>query len=289
VTTPNKFGYSDDKLESASDRERFESEVVAADRHSQSEIDFALTWRELTRGLSRVAGWFFTPERCGLVLAMTDHAPEPALAGRRLRILEPILCGVGQKTVAINFELAASTIALNARRGLGALGFQGRPSRVHPLLMQVARAACERSLAAGSISFVSSAIGDLQVIGVPRPDRHLVGNTPAAELEVARLFFEGASYVEIAQSRRTALRTVANQLAAVFKRMAVSGRNELVHRLFALETPDRPHIDTVLPPTMREKHLSSLLVATHQARTSGIRSLSELGERMQLAAARQQA
>jgi DNA-binding NarL/FixJ family response regulator len=220
---------------------------------------------------------------------MSDHAPEPALAGRRLQILEPILCGVGQKTVAIDLELAPSTIALNARRGLGALGFAGKPSRVHPLLMQVARAACERSLAAGSISFVSSVLGDVQVIGVPRPDRHLVGHTPSAELEVARLFFEGASYVEIARSRKTALRTVANQLAAVFKRMAVSGRNELVHRLFALEVPDRPHVDTALPPTVREKHPTSSLVAKLESRTSGIHSLDEMSERMQLIAARQRA
>jgi DNA-binding NarL/FixJ family response regulator len=288
VSTLSKFGYSDGKLQSASDRERFDLEVVAADQHSRSEIDLALTWRELTRGLSRIAGWFFTPERCGLILAMTDHAPEPALDRRQLQIIEPILCGVGQKTVAINLDLAPSTIAFNARRGLQALGFAGKPSRAHPLLMQIARAASERSLAAGSISFVSSTLGDLQIVGVPRPDWHLIGNTPSAELEVARLFFEGSSYVEIARSRQTALRTVANQLAAVFKRMAVSGRNELVHRLFALETLDRPRLDTVLPPTVRGEHPASRLVAKRDAR-SGIRSLSELGERLQLGAARQRA
>ena len=234
----SKFGYSEERLESAPDRQRFELEVMHADRQSQSEIDLALTWRELTRGLSRIVGWFFTDQRCGLVLAMTDHAPEPALSGRRLEIIESILRGVGQKTVAIDLDVAPSTIALHAQKGLADIGATGRPSRVHPLLMQIAKAACERSLASGAISFVSSPLGDLRVIGTQRPDRHLVSNTPAAELDVVRFLVEGLSYAQIAATRRTSHRTVANQLAAVFKRVGVSGRNELMVRLSELERPE---------------------------------------------------
>lgn len=271
-----KFGYSEERLESAPDREPFEQEVVRADLQSQSEIDLALTWRELTRGLSRIVGWFFTDQRYGLILAMSDHAPEPALSGRRLEIVESILCGVGQKTVALNFGAAPSTIALNAHRGLADIGAAGRPSRVHPMLMQIAKAECERSLASAAISFVFSSFGDLQVIGTPRPDRHLAGNTPAAELDVVRFLFEGCSYAEIAATRRTSQRTVANQLAAVFKRLGVSGRNELMLRLFGLE---RPHPDTLLPPTVSELRPRT---ARQESRTSGIRSLSGLSERLEL-------
>jgi len=238
VNDSSKFGYSEERLESAPDRQRFELEVMHADRQSQSEIDLALTWRELTRGLSRIVGWFFTDQRCGLVLAMTDHAPEPALSGRRLEIIESILRGVGQKTVAIDLDVAPSTIALHAQKGLADIGATGRPSRVHPLLMQIAKAACERSLASGAISFVSSPLGDLRVIGTQRPDRHLVSNTPAAELDVVRFLVEGLSYAQIAATRRTSHRTVANQLAAVFKRVGVSGRNELMVRLSELERPE---------------------------------------------------
>ncbi len=248
----SKFSYSEERLESAPDRECFELEVVRADQHSQSEIDLALTWRELTRGLSRIVGWFFTDQRCGLILAMSDCAPEPALSGRRLEIVESILCGVGQKTVAINLGVAPSTIALNAQRGLAGIGSTGRPSRVHPMLMQVAKAACERSLAAAAISFVSSSLGDLQVIGMKRPDRYLAGTTPPAELDVVRFLFEGRSYADIAATRHTSQRTVANQLAAVFKRVGVSGRNELMIRLFGLERPEDFRLETVLPPTVRE-------------------------------------
>ena len=275
----SKFGYSEERLESAPNRESFELEVMGADQQSESEIDLALTWRELTRGLSRIVGWFFTDRRCGLILAMSVHAPEPALSGRRLEIVESILCGVGQKSVAINLGVAPSTIALHAHEGLVGIGASGRPSRVHPLLMQVAKAACERSLASATISFVSSPLGDLQVIGTQRPDRHLAGNTPAAELDVVRLLFEGCSYAEIAATRRTSHRTVANQLAAVFKRMGVSGRNELMLRLFGLERPERPNLDTLLPPTVRELRPSG---ARQESRTSGIRSLSGLSERMAL-------
>ncbi len=48
-----------------------------------------------------------------------------------------------------------------------------------------------------------------------------------------RSLLEGHSYQEIARRRGTSQRTIANQIAAVFHRMAVSNRNELVHRLFA--------------------------------------------------------
>jgi DNA-binding NarL/FixJ family response regulator len=64
---------------------------------------------------------------------------------------------------------------------------------------------------------------------------------------VIRELVEGRSYEEIAARRGTSQRTIANQIVAVFRRKAVSGRNDLVHRLFEespLQTP------TVPPPIM---------------------------------------
>jgi DNA-binding NarL/FixJ family response regulator len=281
VNDSSKFGYSEERLESAPDRQRFELDVMDADRQSQSEVDLALTWRELTRGLSRIVGWFFTDDRCGLILAMTNHAPEPTLSGRRLEIIESILRGVGQKTVAIDLGVAPSTIALHAQSGLASIGATGRPSRVHPLLMQIVKAACERSLASGVLSFVSSSLGDVQVISARRPDRHLAMNTPAAELDVVRLLVEGRSYDQIAACRRTSHRTVANQLAAVFKRLGVSGRNELMVRLLGLEQSERSQLESVLPPTVRELRP---VVTRLESRTSGIHSLAVPREPLELLA-----
>jgi DNA-binding CsgD family transcriptional regulator len=54
--------------------------------------------------------------------------------------------------------------------------------------------------------------------------------TPA-EYSVLRLYVEGYRQSEIAAARRTSRRTVANQLAAVFRKFRVSGRAEFMARL----------------------------------------------------------
>jgi DNA-binding CsgD family transcriptional regulator len=52
----------------------------------------------------------------------------------------------------------------------------------------------------------------------------------AAELEVFELIIGGASNREIAERRRTSIRTVANQVASVFAKAKVSSRAELIAR-----------------------------------------------------------
>src|SRR4051812_43480710 len=68
---------------SENDRELMHA-ALRADEQSVSEIDLALTWRELVLGLSVVIGTFFSTERCGLVLAPTGVPSEHAVSGRRL-------------------------------------------------------------------------------------------------------------------------------------------------------------------------------------------------------------
>jgi DNA-binding NarL/FixJ family response regulator len=208
-----------------------------ADAHSTTPVDLQLVWKSLVSGALRISTCFFSTTRCGIV--MTEPAATGAvLSGRRREILERILCGTGQYCVALELHVAPSTVALNARLALEGLGVAGRPSRAHPLLMRAAAAARERQSSSASLSFIPDAdCRQLRVIGIPRPDDVLArtGAMPAAELEVIRHLVEGRSYAEIAALRGTAERTIANQIATAFKRMNVSGRNELIPRLFELE------------------------------------------------------
>jgi DNA-binding NarL/FixJ family response regulator len=209
------------------------SDAVLADQRAAVEISLALLWKELSLGLCRVVDAFFTPERCFLVTLPVEEAAVP-LEGRRLQILEAVLTGEGQKRIAIDLRLAPSTIALNARLALGALGIATKPSRVHPLLMLAARAARNPSLrAVGTLSFVARGGSMRRVVSICRPDLELDRVVPPAELAVVRCLIEGAPYEEIAKRRGTSTRTVANQITAVFRRMKVSGRSELLLRLFA--------------------------------------------------------
>ena len=67
-----------------------------------------------------------------------------------------------------------------------------------------------------------------QTIIALRPDNELSAELSPAQSLVARLVMEGKSHAEIAALRQVSTRTVANQLAAVFEQLDVSGRAELL-------------------------------------------------------------
>lgn len=241
--------------------------AVIADATSDMEVNLALLWREMVNGLCRVVDDFFTDDRCYLVLKPTMDVGVARLDGRRLDILRGVLCGQGQKNIAIDLALAPSTVALNARLALEELGLRCKPSRVHPLLMLAAKSGSQPgSTQTGTLSFVDEGPEQLRVVSVPRPDRRLFRVLPPAELAVIRLLVEGKRYDEIAALRGTSTRTIANQITAVFRRMRASGRNELLLRLFFAERMDPP--SPPLPPTKG----AALLVPDLTAETHRLRS-----------------
>lgn len=52
-----------------------------------------------------------------------------------------------------------------------------------------------------------------------------------AEAEVVRLVLDGKSNKDIAAARATSERTVANQLASIYRKLGVNSRSELASRL----------------------------------------------------------
>jgi DNA-binding NarL/FixJ family response regulator len=195
--------------------------------------DLGVVWRRLVDGTEVVLEAYFTESDCALVLAPRDGSGAPQ--GRQLAVLAAVLRGTAQKRVAIELNLAPSTVAFDARLALERLGVCSRPSRVHPLLMLAASAA---AIGAAHVPAVEAAVlhegQPLRVIVVPRPDLALRGRLPKAEQDVVQHLVEGRCYAEISQERGTSLRTIANQVAGAFRRLGVSGRNELLQRLFVL-------------------------------------------------------
>jgi DNA-binding NarL/FixJ family response regulator len=217
--------------------EALRRQAVLADAAATVQMSLALLWKELTLGLCKVVETFTTDSRC---VMLTSAVGEPAvpLEGRRLMILEQVLSGVGQKRIALDLGLAPSTVALNARMGLGSLGVTCRPSRAHPLLMLAAKLATVHDLrSTADLSFVETDAGIMRVLSIPRPDLPLRRTVPPAELAVVASLVEGVCYREIAKRRGTSTRTIANQITAVFRRLKVSGRSELLMKLFAACTP----------------------------------------------------
>jgi len=69
------------------------------------------------------------------------------------------------------------------------------------------------------------------VCSFERPDRDLPLELSTAEQEIARLVIQGVAQSEMAAIRGTSTRTVGNQVSAVFSKLGVSGRLQLVHLL----------------------------------------------------------
>jgi DNA-binding CsgD family transcriptional regulator len=76
--------------------------------------------------------------------------------------------------------------------------------------------------------------GDSSVVILSYPifDNVLDSLAPA-ELDVVRRALAGASNLEIARARHTAVRTVANLLARAYRKLGVSSRRELAAKLAA--------------------------------------------------------
>jgi DNA-binding CsgD family transcriptional regulator len=205
--------------------------AMGADATSDLTLDLGLLWQEIMARSTRVSASFCGDERAYLVLAAAqpaDARPRP-LSGREIELIKRCLLGGLQKSMALDFDLAPSTIAVTLGNALRALGLSGRVSRI-PILAFAAAHACydQTPYRYGRFSQVTWRGRAHAVVSVPRPDQELRDLLAPAEYAVARLLAEGASYAEIAERRRTALRTTANQVASVFHKLGVSGRGALL-------------------------------------------------------------
>lgn len=81
----------------------------------------------------------------------------------------------------------------------------------------------------------------LCVISYPTtaPDLRAAGSLTAAEIAVAELAIAGLTNAEIARRRRTSPRTVANQMAALLRKLGCGSRRELAVRYVRNDLPNR--------------------------------------------------
>lgn len=203
--------------------------AVLAERVADREISLARLWCELTTGQTLLVDSFIDGERCYLLLASPRSTESRGLSERRRVILERLLCGQSIKASALDLGLSQSTVCHEAKAAMRQFGLECTPYRANPLLAMLARAAVDgqRTRCVRLASFVDSE-QIFRVVGVARPDGRLAPILPPAEFAVVRALLEGRNYMQIAANRGTSIRTVANQLAAAFRRLGVSGRGSLL-------------------------------------------------------------
>jgi len=228
-------------------------------------------WSELLSGACKIEHHFFADDSCGLVVSR-GHASERAgapLAARHAQILERALVEGGQKSVAIDLHLSQSSVTHILKQCFAFMGLSCWPSRTPLVLVLAAHAAQFRARERLPLERATP-LPLRETIRLARPDLELCASLSPAEYAVMRLLVEGCSYQEIALLRRTSVRTVANQLAAVFHRLGISGRAEL----FCLLARRRVAVWGETPKSSRPLHRA---VATHRARLAQVANVVESG------------
>jgi DNA-binding NarL/FixJ family response regulator len=212
--------------------------AAGADDLTDKTMPLAELWKQLVSGALRIVDTFHSEQRCYLTLTAPSTVGKTPrrLSARKVETLQRILLGERQKTVALDCNLAASTIALTVAECLRTLGLDSRTARVPALVAFAAHAARgeTETLECKLSDFILPASAECarersyRVVSVARPDLEIGSSLSAAEYAVARLLVEGKSYAEMAVVRGTSVRTVANQVASVFQKVGVSGRSEFL-------------------------------------------------------------
>lgn len=206
----------------------------------------ALTCIEASRERAALADWWPRMRQGEVRLALVRHLSQDTLAvfrdrhpserrrpleGRSLEVLESVLAGRSLNATAIDLGVSNSTVSGEFKNAVSALGIGGRLASLPMVvaqLWQATRSGSSQTVPVGTLP--AGGVG-WHVLLVPRPDLALKEQLSGAELDVCRMQLAGLSHAEIARSRATSLRTTANQLSAVFRKLAVSGRLELVTKL----------------------------------------------------------
>ncbi|HEY2404798.1 MAG TPA: helix-turn-helix transcriptional regulator [Polyangiaceae bacterium] len=200
-----------------------------SDATNSEPFELAALWQAIGAGSIRILDVFYTADRCYCVLTQApNNKRRTPLSGRTLEILQRVLGGQSQKTVSIELNVSASAITRAMKTMLRGVGLACRPSAAPLLFSMAARAATgQLHAAARSSRFAWNGL-DCHVLSAGRPDRSLGNPLSDAERAVARLLLEGRSHAEIAHARHTSTRTIANQVSAIFRRLNISGRGELM-------------------------------------------------------------
>jgi DNA-binding NarL/FixJ family response regulator len=202
--------------------------ALCADAASSVPIDLGRLWTELRSDVVKVLQTFHTEEKSFFLVASEPSSKSVAALGdQRLEIFERVLGGRSQKQVSEELGVSPSQIAGALRETLKAMGFSCAPSSV-PLQLKLAyRAASLGRSVEGRLSRFHWQGKTYEVISVARIEQKLEARLNGAEYQVLRLVFEGCSVEQIAARRAASVRTVANQVSSIFRKLNVTSRSEL--------------------------------------------------------------
>lgn len=180
-------------------------------------------WHAVANGHYVLLDHVDTDQRRYIVCFRVEPRDAPAFALSRTEqtVLEHILLGARNKTIASMLGVSSPHITGVAQRALQKLGV---PSLTE--LTRVLRA--RRSLVLSDFELGGES---LIALGYSEPTANVLSSLTPAERRVANALIEGSSHRGIALERGVSERTVASQIASIYRKLQVSGRRELTAML----------------------------------------------------------
>jgi DNA-binding NarL/FixJ family response regulator len=192
-------------------------------------LPLSRVWAALRSGAALVRGIEQTADRLYVTLERKrSRAATSRILRRRLDVLERLLLGDSGKVIAYDLEVSMSTIATDRVMACRALGLDAETSR-KPMFLVMAIHASFGFIDA--FAQVHEATPQQITLSIDRPDRQVAPRITSTEFEVLIDIVEGFSHLEIARRRGKSIRTIANQMASIFRKLHVSGRGALLAKL----------------------------------------------------------
>lgn len=221
-------------------------------------VELAALWTLLMTTRYRVASWGHNDTYCYIVLGRkrSDVNPERLLSD--FDIAQRLLLGEPQKSVAIDKQLASSTVACAFSRCMRSMGMNVRVHAVPMLVAMAANAASHSTTVATTQRFRVYRHGDgYWLLESPRPDSTVDSLFPKEQAAVLHMMLEGKTQREIAALRGRSVRTIANQIGQAYNRLGVSRRNEflawLLHRAPKPQAPSLERPFCTIPPALTRR------------------------------------
>lgn len=184
----------------------------------------ALAWAELLSGRMEMVDHFAHDGRRYIVVRLEPFGDRTtALTGREKLIAARRVQGASLKAIADELGISISTVAKALQRVLRKL----RVRNIAELVSLFGRQAMTDLRAAP----FSAEGANYLVLSHSASAPVLPPGLTLAEREIVSALLRGLSNGEIAAQRGVALRTVANQVASIFRKMDVRSRVELVRKL----------------------------------------------------------
>jgi DNA-binding NarL/FixJ family response regulator len=144
-----------------------------------------------------------------------------------------VLCGEQQKVLALEVDVAVSTLSTRYNRALRALGVASHEVPVSLVLAAQCAAKVVPSVYTRRAAFEHQG-APYWVVGVPRPVTSHITTLSPAERQVAAWLIEGCSRREIAARRGTSLHTASRHIHSILVGLHASGRYALTRRAVEL-------------------------------------------------------